>query len=107
MVKLEEGFILEVLSVVEEIPVGTVATYGTIATLMGYPKNARLVGRVMGLSSYYGKYPCHRVVNHQGRLVPGWLEQKTFLEKEGNTFLPNGCVNLKKHQWQGVPVNNF
>ena len=65
--KLNEEFIFQILSIVEEIPEGYVATYGQIAKLSGYDKNARLVGKVLSLSGYYGKYPCHRVVNSSGR----------------------------------------
>ena len=68
---MDEGLIYEILSVVEEIPEGKVATYGQIARLIGREKNARLVGKVLGMASYYGNYPCHRVVNHAGRLAPG------------------------------------
>lgn len=66
---MDEGLIYEILSVVEEIPEGKVATYGQIARLIGREKNARLVGKVLGMASYYGNYPCHRVVNHAGRLA--------------------------------------
>lgn len=59
---LDEDLIYEILSVVEEIPEGKVATYGQIARLIGREKNARLVGKVLGMSQFYGKYPCHRVV---------------------------------------------
>lgn len=51
------------------------------------------------MAEYYGDYPCHRVVNHQGRLVPGWTEQKSLLSAEGVTFKPNGCVDLNAHRW--------
>lgn len=68
---LQETLIYEILSVVEEIPKGCVATYGQIARLIGRDKNARLVGKVLSMAEYYGEYPCHRVVNHAGRLVPG------------------------------------
>ena len=68
---LEEGLIYQILSVVEEIPEGYVATYGQVARLIGREKNARLVGRVLSMAEYYGDYPCHRVVNHAGRLAPG------------------------------------
>ena len=71
--KLNEEFIFQILSIVEEIPEGYVATYGQIAKLSGYDKNARLVGKVLSLSGYYGKYPCHRVVNSSGRCAPYWL----------------------------------
>ena len=69
---LQDDLVYEILSVVEEIPVGTVATYGQIARLIGRDRNARLVGKVLSMAQYYGNYPCHRVVNHTGRLVPGW-----------------------------------
>ena len=70
--KLDEDLIYEILSAVGEIPYGRVATYGQIARLIGRDKNARLVGRVLSRAEYYGDYPCHRVVNHQGRTAPGW-----------------------------------
>lgn len=96
---LDEGLIYEILSVVEEIPEGRVATYGQIARLIGRDKNSRLVGKVLSMSEYYGQYPCHRVVNHAGRLVPGWREQKSLLESEGVTMKNESHVDLKKHQW--------
>ncbi len=68
---LNKNLIYEILSVVEEIPEGKVATYAQIAALIGREKNARLVGKVLSMAEYYGNYPCHRVVNHAGRLVPG------------------------------------
>lgn len=97
---LNEDLIYEVLSAVSEIPCGCVATYGQIARLIGRNKNSRLVGKVLGMAEYYGNYPCHRVVNHQGRLVPGWAEQRRLLENEGVTFNAHGFVNLKQHQWE-------
>lgn len=84
---------------VEDIPYGQVATYGQIARLIGRDKNARLVGRILSLSEYYGDYPCHRVVNHAGRLAPHFLEQANRLKTEGVTFLANGRVDLAKHHY--------
>lgn len=97
---LNEDLIYEILSVVSEIPKGKVATYGQIAKLIGRDKNSRLVGKVLSMAEYYGKYPCHRVVNHQGRLVPFWKEQKELLLEEKITFKENGCVDLKNSQWE-------
>ena len=97
---LKEDLIYQILSVVEEIPEGYVATYGQIARLIGREKNARRVGRVLSMAEYYGDYPCHRVVNHAGRLAPGWPEQRFLLEKEGVLLKQNGCVDLKHHQWK-------
>ena len=97
--KLDADLIYEVLSVVEEIPEGYVATYGQIARLTGRDRNARLIGKILSLSGYYGNYPCHRVVNHAGRTAPGFYDQRERLEAEGVGFKTNGCVDLKKHQW--------
>lgn len=97
---LQESLIYEILSVVEEIPEGQVATYGQIAGLIGREKNARLVGKVLGMAEFYGKYPCHRVVNHAGRLAPGWPEQAFLLQQEGVLLKDNHCVDLKKYQWK-------
>lgn len=51
------------------------------------------------MAEFYGDYPCHRVVNHQDKLAPGWTEQKHLLSNEGVTFKNNGLVDLKLHQW--------
>ena len=99
MEKLTDDLIYEILSVVEEIPYGKVASYGQIAKLIGREKNARLVGKVLSMAENYGNYPCHRVVNHAGRLAPFFYEQEARLREEGVAFLPNGNVDLKRHQW--------
>ena len=96
---LDTDLIYEVLSVVEEIPEGRVATYGQIARLTGRNRNARLVGRILSMSAYYGQYPCHRVVNHSGRTAPGFRAQKELLQAEGVGFRDNGCVDLKRYRW--------
>ena len=88
---LTEELIYEILSVVAEIPAGSVASYGQIA---------RLIGKVLSMAQYYGKYPCHRVVNSAGRTAPGWARQRALLEQEGVQFKPNGCVDMKRYQWE-------
>ena len=95
----DKNLIYEILSVVEEIPEGKVATYGQIAQLIGRDKNARLVGKVLSISENYGNYPCHRVVNHSWRLAPGWTEQEDLLRQEGVTFKDKTHVNLKLCKW--------
>lgn len=98
---LDEDLIYEILSVVEEIPKGKVATYGQIARLIGREKNSRLVGRVLSMSEFYGSYPCHRVVNHAGRFAPGWREQRHLLENENVPMKDENHVDLKSCQWEG------
>ena len=99
MSTMNKDLIYEVLSVVEEIPEGRVATYGQIARLTGRDRNARMIGKILSISAYYGQYPCHRVVNHAGRTAPGFQAQRELLENEGVKFRMNGSVDLKKYQW--------
>ena len=96
---ISDELIYEVLSAVEEIPEGKVASFGQIARLIGREKNARLVGKILSVSEYYGDYPCHRVVNSAGRLAPGFFEQRQRLIDEGVGFTPSGYVDIKKYQW--------
>lgn len=98
---MEDHLIYEILAVVEEIPEGKVTFYGQIAKLIGREKNARLVGKALSCAEHYGSYPCHRVVNHAGRTVPGWAEQRLLLEEEGVKFKGNGCVDMKRFLWCG------
>ena len=49
-----------VLEIVGEIPYGNVVSYKQLATLAGYPKHARLIGKIMSTAPY--GYPCHRVL---------------------------------------------
>ncbi|GAB2324125.1 MGMT family protein [Alkalibacterium sp. m-11] len=96
---LDDELIYEILSVVEEIPEGKVATYGQIARLIGRERNARLVGRVLSMAEFYGSFPCHRVVNHAGRLAPGWGEQRQLLEDEEVPMKNESHVDIKSCQW--------
>lgn len=96
---LNEDFIYLVLETVSEIPRGCVATYGQIAASINYPKHARLIGKVLSLSEFFGTYPCHRVVNYNGRLAPQFQNQKALLEAEGITFKDSLHVDLKKCLW--------
>ena len=96
---LDDDLSYLIYSIVEEIPIGYVATYGQIAKLIGKPKCSRLVGRALKMSFMYGNFPCHRVVNHQGRISPGWDEQISLLKSEGVTFKDEYHVDMKKHKW--------
>lgn len=97
--RISDGLAYEVLSVVAEIPKGNVATYGQIARLIGREKNSRLIGKILSHAEAYGDYPCQRVVNHAGRLAPGWPEQGDLLQAEGVELNSGGRVDLKKYGW--------
>jgi len=95
-----DRFYDDVYSIVREIPEGNVISYGGIARLMGWPTHSRMVGKAMSQVPPKLHLPCHRVVNNAGRLVPHWTEHRVRLEKEGVSFRPNGCVDMKKHVWK-------
>lgn len=92
-------FYPEVYEIVRQIPKGKVMTYGQIARLLGRPQNSRLVGQALQNAPEALRLPCHRVVNSQGRTVPGWDEQKSLLTAERVSVKANGCVDLNKHLW--------
>ena len=97
---LNEKLIREALDIADSIPPGKVMSYGQIAELMGRPKNARLVGKIMSMQDRFGNHPCHRVVNSAGRTVPGWAEQRELLEAEGVEFRANGNVDMRRFRME-------
>lgn len=97
---MDEKLIYQILSVVEEIPRGKVASYGQIARLIGRSSNARLVGKVLSQADRYGDYPCHRVVNHAGCLAPHFGEQRDLLLAEKVRFRDGEHVDMKTCRWE-------
>jgi alkylated DNA nucleotide flippase Atl1 len=65
---LDEGYVEQVLRVVEQIPPGQVASYGDVAEIVGIG-GPRQVGRVMAL--YGDAVPWWRVVRADGQPVRG------------------------------------
>lgn len=89
----------KVYDAVRLIPPGKVATYGQIACMIGKPGRARMVGRIMSRTPAALRLPCHRVVNSQGRLAPGWDGQRSLLVAEGVLFRNNGLVDMRRCGW--------
>ncbi|MBN2332514.1 MAG: MGMT family protein [Deltaproteobacteria bacterium] len=82
------------------VPRGTVITYGTLATMAGYPGAARAVGRVMAANPFPLFYPCHRVIRADGQVGQyggGTVLKQSLLAKEGITFDRRGTI-LADHQ---------
>lgn len=95
----KQEFRKAVYEIVAEIPKGKVLSYGMIAKLAGQPGYQRMVGHILHGVSETLNLPCHRVVNSQGRLVPGWTEQAKLLAAEGVVLKSNGCVEMKRFGW--------
>lgn len=83
---------------VKKIPYGRVTTYGTLARLLGEPRSARSVGRLLHQNNEPKTVPCHRVVFSDGRLTPAFAfgaTQRAWLEEEGVGFI-GGKVDMPK-----------
>lgn len=96
----QKEFFHKVYQIVIDIPPGRVATYGMIAFLTGQPQRSRMVGQALHHAPASLHIPCHRVVNCQGRLTPGWADQRQLLLDEGIKLKENGCVDLRMHLWK-------
>lgn len=96
----------KVYAVVQQIPKGRVATYGQLALLCGSPRAAKAVGNALHANPLPGTIPCHRVVNREGRLAPGFAfggpnEQRRLLEQEQVEVDADGFVDMQKYAWHG------
>lgn len=94
-----------IYEVVRRIPKGKVATYGQIARLAGNLRWSRVVGYALHVNPKPGEIPCHRVVTREGNTSSSFAfggedMQKLLLSEEGVTFLDDGRVDIKKHQWE-------
>lgn len=92
----------KIYEVVKNIPEGKVATYGQVALLAGNPRWARVVGYALHVNPEPVIIPCHRVVNREGRVAPGFAfggegVQRLLLESEGIVFESDGRIDLGKY----------
>ena len=85
--------------VVAAIPSGRVATYGQIAALVGLPRGARSVARVLKFSTCES-LPWHRIVRADGLIAPrpGATQQIDRLRREG-VIVENSRVSLREYRW--------
>jgi methylated-DNA-protein-cysteine methyltransferase-like protein len=90
-----ERRIVDVLMTLQE---GEVTTYGDIAEVAGYPRNARLVGRILATTDI--DVPWWRVVNASGRLVPGHERRQSVLLRSEDVIVRDGHV-------RSAPVGRF
>lgn len=94
-----------IFGVVRSIPCGRVATYGQVAELADLPGRARLVGRVLQVTSC-ADIPWHRVVNAKGQISyspsrnGGDHLQRRRLEEEGVVFSSAGKIDLSVYLWR-------
>lgn len=112
------NFFERVYEIVKMVPVGKVTTYGNIALRLSldsardkrsgpFGSRINISPRTIGWALHANcdpNVPCHRVVNKDGRLAPGYTfggpnEQRNRLLAEGVTFLDKAHVDLSKCLW--------
>lgn len=79
-----------IVDVLMALDLGEVTTYGDVAEVAGYPGRARLVGRILATTDR--DVPWWRVVNVQGRLVPGHEREQTLLLRDEGVRVSGGRV---------------
>jgi methylated-DNA-protein-cysteine methyltransferase related protein len=98
-------FYEKVYQLVRQIPYGKVSTYGLIASFLGSPQAARMVGYAMNLSHYSQTYvPAHRVVNRNGVLTGkhhffGENTMRDLLLNEGIPVINDTIQNFNSYLW--------
>lgn len=98
---MDDDYVEQVLSIVEQVPPGRVTTYGLIAEALQHRTGrggARLVGAVM--ASYGGPVPWWRVVRSDGSLPDshGPEAHQEYLA-EGTPLRPSGAVDIRAAVW--------
>lgn len=99
------SFSRQVYTLVRQVPVGRVITYGAIARLLGDPRKAREVGWAMAATPDESPpIPAHRVINARGELsggraFGGYGMQRKLLEAEGVSFTADGRIDLEQYLW--------
>lgn len=83
------------MQVILALQPGEVVTYGDIAEVAGYPRQSRLVGRILATSDL--ELPWWRVVNAAGRLVPGHEREQSALLRAEDVTLRGGRVRSAPH----------
>ena len=87
-----------IIDVIRALREGEVATYGDIAEVAGFPKQARLVGHLLAVTD--DDLPWWRVVNASGRLVPGHEAEQAVLLRAEDVVVAEGRV-------RSAPVGRF
>jgi AraC family transcriptional regulator of adaptative response/methylated-DNA-[protein]-cysteine methyltransferase len=79
------AFQQRVWKALQQIPVGSTASYADIAKLIGMPKAVRAVAQACGANSFAVAIPCHRVIRNDGALSGyrwGVERKRALLDRE-------------------------
>src|SRR5262245_29508935 len=92
-----------IYQVIEQVPYGSVATYGDIAAIVGGGCDARTVGYALNEipSEREGSVPWQRIINREGGISTRGLRQRQLLESEGVEFDARDHVIMARFRWGG------
>ncbi|MBN1178700.1 MAG: MGMT family protein [Anaerolineae bacterium] len=101
------GFFDRVYHIVCQIPPGRVASFGTIARMLGRPRAARTVVWALHSLPEGSDVPWHRVINSRGKIGAAgrapWADlQRALLEDEGVVF-EDDTVDWERFGWPDLP----
>lgn len=85
------------------IPRGKVATYSTIAQMVGRPGSARAVGNALNKNPYAPLVPCHRIVRSDGTVggfASGSEKKTNMLHSEGVKVMNGKIVGLENYLYK-------
>ncbi|NNJ46332.1 MAG: MGMT family protein [Acidimicrobiia bacterium] len=86
---MQEGFTEVAIAVLRGLEPGEVVSYGEVAEQAGFPGAARAVGNLL---KHTEGLPWWRVVNANGRLVPGGEDRQAKLLRAEGVQVKNGRV---------------
>ena len=98
-----KNFKQKVWEIVGRIPRGKVMSYGQIAAVAGYPRNARMVGYALHAIPDSGRIPWQRVVRKDGSLADfsdDGSRQYQLLKAEGVVFTLERKVDMEQYRWE-------
>ncbi|HEY7228118.1 MAG TPA: MGMT family protein [Nitrososphaeraceae archaeon] len=91
----------QVYNFVSNIPLGKVATYGQLASSLGYPHAARGIGKILNKNPRPIIVPCHRVVcsdGHIGGYMYGKERKISLLLDEGIPIVNDFIKDFEKYR---------
>lgn len=106
----DKDFRQKVYTIMADLPVDKVTTYGDIAGMAGQASAARIVGSI----AHFGpsELPWHRLVNRHGGLADGFHGgrevQQQLLEADGITCTDFIVDNFEERRWKPeLPDSNL
>jgi methylated-DNA-protein-cysteine methyltransferase-like protein len=93
----------KIYQVVQQVPCGTVSSYGDIAQIVGGGCDARTVGQALNQipKRQEQAVPWQRIVNKAGGISTRGMLQRQLLESEGVVFGSDERIDMARFRWSG------